>query len=230
MKANELVTLAYYISGVVSRDFETVSGSQLADGITMLNDLLTESSAKGNNIPYYTHQNFDCVKGQEEYFINDLIEVSALTYLNGNIRYSLDSKGRNEYFGSARAENVESLPSVYTVERSLGGSKIYIYMLPQDVFTFEITGKFFLSEVTTYTDLSTITDKYYQLYLKYGVAEMICQFNDVPFGMEKKQRLDLLESQIFQVDPPDMRFRKISAYSDSGINYAAANLYRGFLP
>ena len=71
---------------VVSRDFETVTGSQQADGLDMLNDLLNEKAAKGNMIPYYSHATFNCVIGQEKYNIPGLMEISALTFIEGTVR------------------------------------------------------------------------------------------------------------------------------------------------
>ena len=82
MNTNELIVNAYYLSEIVSRELEEVSGSQLADGLRMLNGILAEKSAKGYQIPYYTETEFNTVIGQEEYFVQGLIDVSTVTCIN----------------------------------------------------------------------------------------------------------------------------------------------------
>ncbi|NIV16246.1 MAG: hypothetical protein GWN62_34815, partial [Aliifodinibius sp.] len=79
MKASELVANAWYLSGIVARDLETVSGSQATDGLRLLNDLLSEKRITGRLIPYFTQTSFNAVVGQESYFVNDLIETEDVT-------------------------------------------------------------------------------------------------------------------------------------------------------
>ena len=232
MNANELIAKAYYLSDVVSRELETVSGSQQADGLDMLNDLLAEKSAKGYRIPYYTHSTFNMVAGQEEYFIPDLIEVDAITYNIGDIRYSVRQVNRRFYFGSPRADSVESLPASYHFERSLGGGKFYFYNFPNDSYQANITGKFALTEVAGCDDLSLGLDRYYIAYLKYALASRICDFYNIEFAPHKAKSLFEREKDIFEVSPPDMQLKKVSILSGRkySTNWAYANLGRGYFP
>lgn len=231
MNANELIAKAYYLSDIVSRELETVSGSQQADGLDMLNDLLAEKSAKGKMIPYYTHSSVNTVVGQEEYFIPNLIDIDALTYNIGDIRYSMLRLKRKRYFGSSRADNVSSLPTSYHFERSLGGAKIYFYYLPADIYRVNITGKFALSNVTGSDELSDGLDDFYVAYLKYALAERIAQFFNIELAPGKSKTLYDLERKVFEVSAPDLSIRKLSTFGDEFYtNYAYANLGEGFVP
>ena len=55
MIEKELVSRAYYFSGVVSRDLEQVGGDQAPDGLILLNQLLASKSATGDEIPACDH-------------------------------------------------------------------------------------------------------------------------------------------------------------------------------
>ena len=49
----DLITRAFYLSQVVSRELQTVTGQQIADGLIWLNALLSLRSAFTKVIPYY---------------------------------------------------------------------------------------------------------------------------------------------------------------------------------
>ena len=48
---NSLISSSYYAAGVVSRDFETVSGAQVGDGLIWLNNIITEKAVDESMIP-----------------------------------------------------------------------------------------------------------------------------------------------------------------------------------
>ncbi|WP_299079148.1 hypothetical protein [uncultured Paraglaciecola sp.] len=232
MKASELVVKAFYLSNIVSRELETVSGSQISDGIDLLNELLDDKAASGNMIPYFSHVNFDAVVNQEKYFIPSLMEMSCLAFKDGTIRYEMRELGRIEYFGNTRATNISSFPKVYTFERALGGSNIYIYFYPDRDYEFEITGKFFLSNVSACDDLDSSLEGFYISYLRYALAESICDFYNVEFPIYKKQALNKKEKNLFKVDPPDMTIEKVSSLNsrENILNYAEINFNSGLRP
>ncbi len=231
MNANELIANSYYLSDIVSRELETVSGSQQADGLDMLNDLLVEKSAKGQMIPYYTHTTLDTIPGQEEYFIPNLIDAEVITFNIDDIRYSMLRYKRKEYFGLPRADNVQSLPTSYHFERSLGGGKLYFYYLPDDVFRVNITGKFSLAKVIGSQELSGGLDDYYVAYLKYALAKRIADFFNIEFAPGKKDTLFALERKVFEVAPPDLQIKKLSTFGDRRhVNWAYVNLGEGYIP
>ena len=92
---NQLISGAYYAAGIVSREFETVSGSQMTDGLTWLNNIITEKSVNSGMIPYETTYNANFVIGQESYYIPNLIQVDTLTFFLENVRYAKKYEKRN---------------------------------------------------------------------------------------------------------------------------------------
>lgn len=234
MKANELIVKAYYLSEIVSRGLEEVSGSQMADGLEMLNDIITEKSAKGYEIPYYETRSFSTVTGQEKYFVDDLINISTVTFTSNNVRYPVELFKRKEYKGNGRVEGVQSLIYNCYVERALGGANLYFYPLPADVYLVEVTSKYALSEVTGNEELSDTKEKYYQGYLKYALAERICDFYNIEFSPGKMKTLMKKERDIFNVDPPDMTIKKLSTLNSDDnaeyLSYPWANLSGGWFP
>ena len=232
MTAIELISNAYYLSGVVSRQLESVDSSQLSDGLDMLNDILAEKTAKGNEIPYYEPEyETQTVTGQEKYFIPGLIEEEAVTYNIGDVRYSAMRVSRKRYFGSSRANNISSLPATYHVERKKGGADLYFYYSPSDVYTVHITGKFSLQSVTAESNISDSLEVFYISYLKYALAKRISDFYNFDFSAGKMKTLNDLEKNIFQVSSPDMTIKKSSILDGDnvGVNYAYANLGSGFI-
>lgn len=231
MITDDLITQAYYLADVVSRDFETVSGSQLADGLTYLNGILGEQSATSRYIPYYTHQSLNTIPGQEEYDVVDLVDVDAATFNIGPVRYSMRRQDRRYYFGSPRVDNIESLPFTYFFERQTNGGKLYLYFLPADVYVVKITGKFSLTQLQADTDLDNLLDIFYIQYLKFKLAQDICLYNNIAFAPEKLERLRQLERNLNGIAPQDLSGEKLSTMSGSGgYNWADVNIGRGWRP
>ena len=162
MNARELITDAWFLSGIVSRDLQVVEGSQASDGLEILNDLLNEKSITTKAIPYNTHLEFPLVVGQEIYDIPDLVAISAITFNLEEVRYSISRSTTRMYFGSPRVDNINSLPYEYEFERVVGGCKLYLFFKPLDTYLLKITGKVALSQVTLDTVLNPGLDRFYQ--------------------------------------------------------------------
>jgi hypothetical protein len=151
----QLITNAYYASGIVSREFETVSGSQLNDGLQFLNDILADKTIEKDMVPYFTKYEFFAVAGQEEYFIPNLESIETLTFFLNNVRYQMREIDRKVYFGSSRANNISSLPFNWHLERCLGGVNLFLYFFPQTNYPLEVWGTFRLTGVVLNQDLSS---------------------------------------------------------------------------
>lgn len=149
----KLVTNAYYTSGIVSREFETVQGYQLSAGIEFLNELIADKTVDNNAIPYYSKYEFNGVIGQEEYFVPNLIEVDTLVFFLQTVRFNMMQTGRDLYFGASRANNINSLPFNFHVERQFGGANIFMYFKPDQQYLFQLWGQFRLSAVAENQDL-----------------------------------------------------------------------------
>lgn len=226
----QLINNAYYESGIVSRGFETVGGQQANDGLQFLNDLIADKTVENGLIPYYEEYNFNAVTGQETYFIPDLIEVETFVFYIDTVRYQTENRARREYFGSSRADNIQSLPGSWHMERCFGGANIYIYFKPNQNYPLTIWGQFRLQQVVINQDLSLTLDRFYINYLKFDLAARLCaEYNyTVPPGVAKA--LAKYENDISKRSGPmDLRLIKLSSLQRRGsINYGQVNLGKGW--
>lgn len=229
--AAKLISEAYYLSGIVARNNETVSGSQLTDGLSALNSLLSLKSINGRFIPYYQTYEFNTVIGQERYFIANLIEFDALTFNIGDVRFPNNNVKRKRYFGSGRADNINSLPVTRHFERTKGGGYIYLYFKPDQVYPIKLIGKFGLTEVEADDDLETVYDRFYIDYLTYELARRLCASNAMSLPPQTKEILDEYTQQLRDLMPLDLSMQKNSTLQRrTGFNYADANIGRGWRP
>lgn len=227
----KLITNAYYLSGIVARDMETVSGDQLSDGLDRLNALLAIKTANRRLIPYFTLYDFTLTAGVESYYIPKLISIDTFTFFIGDVRYSCIVQDRKVYFGSGRVNNIDSLPYNYHIERELGGARIYLYFLPNSNFPAQITAKFSLNSVTLNQDLSLTLDQFYIEYLRYSLAEYLCEEYQITFAPESQKRLSDYEQIITDISPLDLTMTKFSSLqAEAGINWADVNIGRGWRP
>lgn len=154
----DLITEAYYDSSVVARQFQTVQGYQLNDGLKWLNQLLGDKATDSGDIPYLTQQYaLNGIVGQETYFVPGLVDIETMVFYVGSVRYQMRYVDRVKYFGQPRANNINSLPVSYTYERVFGGAKVWVYFWPDKPYVFNITGNFFMPPVSLNQDLTLQT-------------------------------------------------------------------------
>ena len=230
MNTLELITKAFYLSGILGRSFEVISDEQTSDGLDLLNDVLAEKSITTSYIPYYTHTTFNTVIGQDIYTIPGLVDLSNLTFNIGDVRYPMVRDTQRRFFGQGRVDNIQSLPFHYYDERQLGGMLIYLYFVPSQDFVMNITGKFSLQEVALFDDLSLILDRFYISYLKYFLAKRICDIYGQTFQSELMQTLIGLDAQINKLVGVDLSIPRNSQFNRNRFGYAYANLGNGFIP
>ena len=227
----QLINNAYYESGIVSRGFETVSGQQANDGLLFLNDLIADKTVENGLIPYYEQYDFTAVTGQEAYYIENLINIDTFVFYIDTVRYQTENRARREYFGSSRADNIQSLPGSWHMERCFGGANLYIYFKPNTEYPLTIWGQFRLSEVAINQDLSLTLDRFYINYLRYDLAARLCaEYNyAVPPGVAKA--LATYEDSISKKSGPmDLRLVKLSSLQKrGGINYGQVNIGKGWI-
>lgn len=227
----ELINRAYYLSQVVSRELEQVSGQQVADGLVWLNALLSLKSAYSRVIPYYQQYEFNAVNGVEEYFVPNLVQPETLTFNIGPVRYSTQPQSRRAYFGSGRVDNITSLPFNWHFERTLGGSNVFLYFVPNTNYPIKIWGKFGFENVALEQDLLLTYDEYYIDYLRYRLAKRICSEFGIPMQPQTMDELEELEEAMTDVSPPDLTLTKYSSLqSDGGINWGDINIGKGWRP
>jgi hypothetical protein len=236
---SELIANAYYTAGLVARDFQAgLTGGQAEDGLFFLNSVIGQMTVQDGCIPYYTVYNFDSQVGVASYLIPGLIKADTVVfYMMDNpdnpLRYQMEELSRYQNFGTSRADNIQSLPFNYYIERCFGGARLYLYFTPQQPYPMEIHGLFRLQEVTLYQDLSLTLDRFYIDFLQYKLTERLCaQYSyDVPPGvaailMQYQKQIDK------QTQKMDITIQKISTFNSNnlGLNYGQINLGKGWYP
>jgi hypothetical protein len=229
---SQLISDSYYLSGIVSRDFETVTGSQTSDGLRLLNEVIADRTIDESTIPYTDKFTLTASPGVSEYFIENIIDIDVFVFYIQSIRYQTRNQGRQDYFGSFRPTNIQSLPWNWHFERQFGGGKLFLYFVPDTNYPLEIWGSFRLSSVTLFQDLSLTLDQFYTNFLQYLLAERLCQFNsyrvpaNVQMQLQKYFKWIANSSNVL-----DLRQQKLSSLSGGeAINYAIVNLSGGWLP
>lgn len=229
--SNELITSSYYASGVVSREFETVSGAQVADGLRWLNNIITEKDVDEGMVPYESTVTLTAVQGQEKYPIPNLIQIDTLVFFLDAVRYSMKYEQRNAYFGSSRVENVQTLPFEWYWERGLGGGNLYIYFQPDRAYPMEIHGIMRIPSVTLFQDLSLTMDEFFTTYLHYALADRICAEYEYETPPNVLRQLGKYEAFINKKSRIlDLRIAKQSTLQKRGsLNYGFINLGKGWV-
>lgn len=231
----QFITNAYYLSNIVSRDLETVSGSQLEDGLFRLNGYLAMQAADVGHIPTYTVYDFVGVIGQEIYFIPGLVEVETMTFNIGTVRYSMQPTSREDYFATGRIDGIESLPYQWHMERAfqggIDGANIYLYYTPIQPYPFKLTGKFLLTSVALNQDLSLFFEPFYLEYMLYKLAIYLCEYFNVTPPMSVEAQLKSFEQIIRDISPMDLTMQKLNYFGQAtGFNYVDAVIGLGWRP
>lgn len=228
----KLLNKAYYLSGIVARNQQTVNGQQITDGLDLLNDLLSLKSTNNRLIPYFSSYSLTAVIDTENYLIPNLIYADSITFnLNTTVRIPIEIQSRKEYFGTVRVNNLTTIPFECNINRAKGGANLYIYPLPNDDYPIAINGKFgLLSNATLNTDLESIYDRFYITYLRYCVAEFICQEMNVSLPVATQIKLESLHQQMLDLSPIDLTPTKLSTLQSNGrsINWGFVNLSGGW--
>jgi len=229
--ARQLITRSWYLSGIVARRLQGVTGDQAVDGLFLLNALLDWKSIQIDLIPYWTYYEFPAVVGQEQYYIPNLYAVETLTFNIGTVRYPTDFTTRTSYFGTGRVDNINSLPSNWYFNRSLGGGSIYLYFNPAGEYPIKIMGKFGLQDVTLDTDLLTVYDPSYLEYLRHALAQYMCSEYGILMNPETYKILMALQRTLMDVSPPDLSIKKKSILTvGTGVNFGDVNIGMGWRP
>jgi len=231
--ASNLIADSYYLSGIVSREFETPTGAQMKDGLRLLNNVLADRTVDEGTIPYTDKLILTASAGVSEYFLENCIDVDVFVFYIQSLRYQTRNEQRQEFFGSFRPTNIQSLPWNWHVEREFGGCRLFLYFVPDTNYPLEIHGSFRLVSVTEFQDLSLTLDEFYTNFLQYLLAERLCQFNSYKVPMDVANQLQKYYKWIGNnTNIMDLRMQKLSSLNNgTAINYGLVNLgTSGFLP
>jgi hypothetical protein len=228
---SQLITRAYFLSQVLARDLQTISGSEMDDGLYLLNALLDVKFSDLQLIPYYNNYQLTTVQGQEAYFIPNLAEADTTTFNIGSVRFSMNELTRKEYFGTPRVDGLQALPFSYRYERTLGGCNLYMYFVPNQDYLVNIWGKFGLSEVTLDQDISLTYDLFYIEYLRFALAEYICCEYGQTFPDNCALKLKQIVKKLKSVSPADLSITKRAFFAtNTTFDWQYVNLSQGWYP
>lgn len=226
----KLITKSWYLSGIVGRSLNTVSGEQINDGLDLLNELLAFKTANNRLIPYFKPYQFNAIIGHESYFIPNLISIETITFNLQTVRFPMSNQSRKPYFGSGRVDGITSLPYSWHLEREKGGAVLYMYFLPQDTYPIKIVGKFSLAQVVLTEDLSATLDLFYISYLRYALAGYMCEDYGLSTPPETQMKLNEYEAIITDISPIDLSTQKLSTLQNGpNMNWAYVN-FPGWSP
>lgn len=228
--ARTLITRSWFLSGIVARNLQDVTGDQITDGLNMLNDLLNFKQIETEYLPYKTYDTtITLVPGQESYFIENCAQIECCTFNIGVLRFPMDYNTQRNYFGSGRVDNISSLPFSWTYLREVGGVQLYMYFLPEGAYPLKILGKFFLTNVTLDTDLSLTLDTSYIEYLRYALAQYMCSEYGVQFNPESEKIMISYKRKLMYMSPPDLAVSKSTILSEvPAFNWGDVNIGKGW--
>jgi hypothetical protein len=248
MTAQQLIEKAYFLSGIISRNLQVPTGDQIEQGLYILNALLDFKQIETDLIPYWQYIELPCTPNQADYFLPYVAAVESATFNLSVVRYPMKSNSRTSFYGSARVDNVSALPFSYNFNRGVGGGTLSIYFLPLSDYPLKMMVKLFLVNVTLDTDLTDISrlvpyrfldnsnqgfDTSYVEYLRYALADKLCEEYGVQLNPQAAQTLLSYERKLMYQSPPDLTMQKSCALNASGtptLNWAFVNLANGWVP
>jgi hypothetical protein len=246
--AQELITRSWFLSGIVARNLQVPTGDQIENGLQILNSLLDFMQIRTDLIPYYQYVEFPCVPNQEFYFLPYVALIESLTFNLSVVRYPMGGVSRTNYYGSARVDNISTLPYSYNYDRGLGGGNLAIYFLPDSNYMLKAMVKLFLTDVTLTTDMMNISemvpytfinsanqgyDTGYMEFLRYKLSSMMCEEYGVEFNPQAMKTLMSYQRTLMYESPPDLSIHKMSnlqSERSGAMTWAQVNLGRGWVP
>lgn len=245
--AQQLITRSWFLSGIVARNLQFVTGDQITEGLALLNALLDFKQIETDLIPYWTYIEFPLIPGQEYYFLPNVCAVESMTFNIDVVRYPMVSTARRAYFGSSRVDNIQTLPFNWNFNRGKGGGTLSLYFLPQSAYPAKLMVKIFLNDVSLNTDLTNISstlpytflqtqnagyDTSYIEYLRHELASYMCDEYGVDLNASTKERLIAYRRMLMDESPPDLSREGVTilASNSQGYNWGDVNIGRGFRP
>ena len=246
--AQQLVINSWYLSGIVARNLQVPTGDQITDGLSLLNALLDFKQIETELIPYYTYIEILMTPGVEYIYLPYVALVESATFNLGVVRYPTMVTSRSNYFGSARVDNIETLPFSYNYNRGKGGGTISFYFVPDQAYPLKMMVKIFLVDVTLQTDLTNVSeivpytfiqttnqgyDTSYLEYVRYALSRLMCSEYGVEFNPQSERIFQEYRRKLMYMGPPDLSMKKttiLSANQLTGLNWGDVNIGRGWRP
>jgi len=256
--AEQLIVRSWFLSGIVARNLQYPTGDQINNGLQLLNSVLDFKQIETDLIPYWQYIEFPCVPTQEFYFLPNVADIETCTFNLDVVRYPMSSVSRTNYYGSARVDNISTLPFSYNFDRAFGGGNLAMYFKPESPFPIKAKVKIFFVDVTLQTDLTNVTELFVNLnnipfytpytfinnsnqgydtayieYLRYALAKQMCSEYGIMFNPESEKILMSYARKLMYESPPDLSMHKqtmLNADQGSSLTWAQVNLGMGWTP
>jgi hypothetical protein len=254
--AQQLITRAWFLSGITARNLQVPTGDQITDGLQMLNDLLNFKQIETDLIPYWQYITFNAIPAQEFYFLPYVAAIETSTFNLDVVRYPMVSTSRTNYFGSSRVDNISTLPFSWNFERGVGGGSFGMYFKPDQAYVIKMKAKIFLVDVALTTDLQNVTETFsnpynipfytaytfinnsiqgydtaYIEYLRYALSRMMCSEYGILFNPQSEKIFQSYQRKLMYESPPDLSGKKLSILQSDrapGYNWGDVNIGHGW--
>ena len=192
--ANQLVIDAIYQSGLIPQENQSIPAYMIAQGMTLLNDIILMWGSDTSLAPYQNEVRFNFVANQERYTfgIGDqydvntqpMIDITSFTYNVGpgsdsNLFFQCEQMNEPQY-ASILYRNVSTYPGQYLMRCFPEYTEIIVQPLPQDAYPVQLLLKARLPTIQQYEDLECKFPPGFLLNLKY---QLMLDYMDA-FGME----------------------------------------------
>lgn len=230
----QLLVKAYNASGINSQGFKSLTPLQTENGLYLFNVMLSDKTVDTSMLLYWKKLDGAFIGGTDTYFIPRLIQVQVLTFFlsDGTVRYPTQAQNLEQFMGSARSMNTDSLPFTYYVNKVNGGANLYVYFVPNQDYPYQIWGQFELQNVTLFEDIETLFPLYYRNFLTLQLAKEICVYGNysVPAPVIEKlaeYRKTIGVNGIVQ----DLSMNMISSIRNPNfINWGQINIGEAYIP
>jgi hypothetical protein len=203
--SNDLIVKAFYLINEYSPD-EQPSGSEIAEGLDYLNDILASLNISGINIPYVHSINFNMTPSKDTYTLgpdatndvvcNKILDLFDVYIVYQNVQYPLEVIDHDTVYQLARAINTTTRPTkVFLQDYETNCTLKFIYT-PDLGYTCYVRGKFYLSSVGLAQNITSVPNTYFR-YLRYKLAKELGNvFETSTWNDAKESELSKMEDDI----------------------------------
>ena len=105
MNVKSLIADAYKDAQIALESGDEITSQDEQRGLRALNNIVRMINLDKKLLTYITTDNLTLVAGQEVYNIN-FVDIEAIYFLLGQLRYKIDVKSIQDYYDRASIENV----------------------------------------------------------------------------------------------------------------------------
>jgi hypothetical protein len=113
----------------------------------------------------------------------------------------------------------------------VGGSNVFLYFVPNQVYEIKIWGKFSLTDVVLNQDLSLTYDGFYISYLRHALGIKLCSEYGQTYPDGAMKEYMSIEKKLKSISPADLSINKRSFFNTGcTFDWQFVNLSQGYYP